>query len=252
MLQDTRKKVPSTMPKILQDDKARTFAPTGLEIAYLPKYGEKSDRSKNLLEEYTDILEGKKDISNPEKKLKKTNTKHFFDSEKKVEKLDPKYIGKFLKNDELKEFYRYEPEISNARIKYFDRIINENPEISIRKISIITKLKELYAQRKTYFRNKFNNNLEINNFIKLRSTDDEIHKLEDEFRKQQGSSVFTYQNKFVKLLTLLTQLLTKNNSKKLKDDINQILKELYNSKQITRQVYNTLNKALISANIYKK
>ena len=102
-----------------------------------------------------------------------------------------------------------------------------------------------------HFRNKFNNNLEINKFIKLRSIDDETHKLEDEFRKQQGSSVFTYQNKFVKLLTLLTQLLTKNNSKKLKDDINQILKELYNSKQITRQVYNTLNKALISATFIK-
>ena len=68
--------------------------------------------------------------------------------------------------------------------------------------------------------------------------------MEDDFRKQQGSSVFTYQNKFVKLLTLLTQLLTKNNSKKPKDDINQILKELYNSKQITRQVYNTLNKTI--------
>ena len=76
-----------------------------------------------------------------------------------------------------------------------------------------------------YFRNKFNNNLEINKFIKLRSIDDETRKLEDEFRKQQGSSVFTHQNKFVKLLTLLTQLLTKNNSKKRKDDINQILKE---------------------------
>ena len=71
------------------------------------------------------------------------------------------------------------------------------------------------------------------------------------------------QNKFVKLLTLLTQLLTKNtaepsslersalersalarNSKKFKDDINQILKELYDSKQITKQVYNMLNKSI--------
>ena len=70
--------------------------------------------------------------------------------------------------------------------------------------------------------------------------------MEDKLRKQQGSSVFIYQNKFVKVLTLLTQLLSKNNSKKLKNDINQILKELYNSKQITRKVYNTLNKALMS------
>ena len=57
--------------------------------------------------------------------------------------------------------------------------------------------------------------------------------------------MFAYQNKFVKLLTLLTQLLTKNYSKKLKDDINQILKELYNSKQMTKQVYNILNKSII-------
>ena len=32
---------------------------------------------------------------------------------------------------------------------------------------------------------------------------------------------------------------------------NQILKELYNSKQITRQVYNTLNKALMSTTFIK-
>ena len=76
--------------------------------------------------------------------------------------------------------------------------------------------------------------------------------MEDEFRKQQGSSVFKYQNKFLKLLTLLTQLLTKNNSKKLKDDINQILKELYNSKQITRQVYNTLIKQYVFKELYKE
>ena len=75
--------------------------------------------------------------------------------------------------------------------------------------------------------------------------DDEIRKLEYEFRNQKGSDTCTYQNKFVKLLTLLTQLLTKNNSKKLKDDIYQILKELYNSKQITKQVYNILNKSII-------
>ena len=77
------------------------------------------------------------------------------------------------------------------------------------------------------------------------SLDDEIHKLEDGFRNQKGSGTFTYQNKFAKLLTLLTQLLTKNNSKNLKDDINQIFKELYNSKQITKQVYNILNKSIL-------
>ena len=101
------------------------------------------------------------------------------------------------------------------------------------------------------FENRVNNKPKINESVDLVSTDNEIRKLEDEFRKQQGTSVFPYQNKFVKLLTLLTQLLTKNNSKKLKDDINQILKELYNSKQITKQVYNILNKALMSTALIK-
>ena len=81
--------------------------------------------------------------------------------------------------------------------------------------------------------------------MSAKKIDDQIHKLEDEIRDQKGSGTFTYQNKFVKLLTLLTQLLTKNNSKKYKDDINQILKELYNSKQVTKQVYNILNKSTL-------
>ena len=81
--------------------------------------------------------------------------------------------------------------------------------------------------------------------MSAKKIDDQIHKLEDEIRDQKGSGTFTYQNKFVKLLTLLTQLLTKNNSKKYKDDINQILKELYNSKQVTKQVYNILNKSIL-------
>ena len=105
----------------------------------------------------------------------------------------------------MEEFYRYESEISNARIKYFDKIINENPEMSIKKTGIIIKLKKLHALREEYFIHKFNNNLERNKSIKSKSIDDKICQLEDEFRKQQGSSVFTYKNNFVKLLNLLSQ-----------------------------------------------
>ena len=112
--------------------------------------------------------------------------------------------------------------------------------MSNKKIDIINQLKTLYTIRKNYFEIKINDSKTPN----LKSLDDQIRKLEDEFRDQKGSGTFTYQNKFVKLLTLLTQLLTKNNSKKLKDDINQILKELYNLKQITKQVYNLLSKSI--------
>ena len=144
------------------------------------------------------------------------------------------------------EFYKYELNISDSKIKYFDKINKENPKMSAKKINIINQLKSLYTTRKNYFEVKINN--PKSKLHDLRSLlDDQIRKLEDEFREQKGSGTFTYQNKFVKLLTLLTQLFAKNtahNSKKLKDDINQMLKELYNSKQITKQVYNMLNKSI--------
>ena len=140
------------------------------------------------------------------------------------------------------EFYEYELNISNSRIKYLDKIIKENPKMSTKEIGIINQLKSLYTMRKEYFNVKINN--PESKTPDLRIVDDQIYKLEDEFRDQKGSGTFPSQNKFVKLLTLLTQLLTKNNSKKFKDNINQILKELYDSKQITKQVYNILNKSI--------
>ena len=144
------------------------------------------------------------------------------------------------------DFYEYELNISDSRINYLDKIIKENPEMSTKNIDIINQLKSLYTIRKNYFKIKINN--PKSKAPNLRSLDNEIRKLEDKFRDQKGSGTFTYQNKFVKLLTLLTQLLTKNNSKKLKEDINQILKELYNSKQITKQVYYILNKSILYKN----
>ena len=43
-----------------------------------------------------------------------------------------------MKND---KFYEYESNISDARMKYFDKTIKENPEILTKKINIINKLK---------------------------------------------------------------------------------------------------------------
>ena len=114
--------------------------------------------------------------------------------------------------------------------------------MSAKKIDIINQLKSLYRTRKDYFKIKIYN--PESKTPNLRSLDDQIRKLEDEFRDQKDSGTFTSQNKFVKLLTLLTQLLTENSSKKFKDDINQIPKELYHSKQKTKQVYNMLNKSV--------
>ena len=52
------------------------------------------------------------------------------------------------------EFYEYELNISNSRIKYLDKIIKENPTMSAKKIDIISQLKSLYTMRKDYFKIK--------------------------------------------------------------------------------------------------
>ena len=81
--------------------------------------------------------------------------------------------------------------------------------MSAKKIDIINQLKLLYTLRKDYFKIKTYDRESKTPNLKL--LDDQICKLEGEFRDQKGSGMFTSQNKFVKLLTLLTQLLTKNN-----------------------------------------
>ena len=50
---------------------------------------------------------------------------------------------------------------------------------------------------------------------------------------------------------LLSKIYTNNSSKELINDIKQLVKNLYDNKQITKQVYNILNKALMSVTFIK-
>ena len=49
---------------------------------------------------------------------------------------------------------------------------------------------------------------------------------------------------YVDLPVLLSKMYTNNNSKELINDIKQLVKNLYDNKQITKQLYNILNKAM--------
>ena len=60
--------------------------------------------------------------------------------------------------------------------------------------------------------------------------------------RKKGSGIFAL-GSVAKLPILLSQLYTKTNSD-VKNDIKQLLNELYNSKQITKFVYNNLIKAI--------
>ena len=98
--------------------------------------------------------------------------------------------------------------------------------------------------------NKIDNNLKANENINITSIKSDIIKQEKKLRElsKKGWGMFTSQKEFAKLLTFLAQLLTNNtarNSKKLISDIEQLINNLYNNKQITKQVYNMLNKSIL-------
>ena len=102
----------------------------------------------------------------------------------------------------------------------------------------------MYNLKQIYYLNKVNNNSEENKAINIALLTSDRNELEKRLRDQKGSGIFTSQKEFAKLLTFLAQLHAGNNSKKLKNDINQLLKALYKSKQISKLVYENLIAAI--------
>ena len=158
-------------------------------------------------------------------------------------------------NKTLKENYTYEAQKVSKEIEKYNKIINDNLDMSSEKSEIINKLIELHSLIKIYNLNKIDNNLKANENINNISIQSDIMKLEKRLRElsKKGMGVFTSQKEFAKLLTFLAQLLTSNtagpsalarSSKKLISHIEQLINNLYDNKQITKQVYNMLNKSI--------
>ena len=95
-----------------------------------------------------------------------------------------------------------------------------------------------------HYLNKIDNDLKANENIDNISIGSEIRELEKRLGDlpKKGSGAFTSQKEFAKLLTFLAQLLTNNSSKEPISHIIQLINNLYDNKQITKQVYNVLNK----------
>ena len=79
-----------------------------------------------------------------------------------------------------------------------------------------------------------------NQLIKKRN-DSKSKKRTDQakfFKDQKGKG-------HINLPIALSKMYTNNSSKELISDIEQLINNLYNNKQITKQVYNILNKSII-------
>ena len=203
--------------------------------------------SENLLDK--EIRDAKK-ILELAKKCSELNTKSIAETNKMVEELRAKNKarGEYGKKvDEiLKEHYTTEAQMASEELEKFNKMINNDLDMSGEKSEIINKLIELYSLRQIYYLNKIDNNSKANEKIDNIPSIIEISKLKKRLRKlpKKGSGMFTSLKTFAKLLTFLTQLHAGNKSKKFKNNVNQLLKLLYNSKQISELVYKNLIAAI--------
>ena len=115
----------------------------------------------------------------------------------------------------LEEYYTNEAQRASKEREKFNKIINDNLDMSSEKSEIINKLIELYSLIQIYYLNKIDNNLKSNENIDNISIESEIRELKKRLRDlpKKGSGVFTSQKEIAKLLTFLAQLLTNNSSK---------------------------------------
>ena len=153
---------------------------------------------------------------------------------------------KLAKTDKvLKKYYAKEAQKASEEIEKYNKMINDNLDMSSEKSEIINKLIELQNLIQIYNLNKIDNNLKANENINNILIERDIMKLEKRLRElsKKGRGVFTSQKEFAKLLNFLAQLLTNNtaepsalarSSKKLISDIEQLINNLYDNKQITK------------------
>ena len=173
------------------------------------KYSESNAKTNKMIKELRAKIKDREEVSkNTDKVLKENNTKEAPKASEEIEK--------------------------------YNKMINDNLDMSSEKSEIINKLIQIYNL------NKIDKNLKANENIDNISIESDIWKLEKRLRElpKKGRGVFTSQKEFAKLLTFLAQLLTNNSSKKLISDIEQLINNLYDNNQITKQVYNMLNKSI--------
>ena len=83
------------------------------------------------------------------------------------------------------------------------------------------------------------------NYHKEDEDDNGYEKTSSKIKTEEARSFKDQKGKgYVNLPILLSKMYTNNSSKELKNNIKQLIKYLYDNKQITKQVYNNLNKAI--------
>ena len=116
----------------------------------------------------------------------KFNAESIAKTDKEIEEIKAKNKAKeeVSKNTDkvLKKYYTNEAQKASKEIKKFNKMINDNLDMSSEKSEIINKLIELYSLIQINYLNKIDNNLETNENIDNISIGSDIRKLEKRLR----------------------------------------------------------------------
>ena len=205
--------------------------------------GNNNEYCKKLVDESKELL---KTIEKNDKDKKYTS------ADELIKKLNSRVEDDRKINEIPKKYYVEEAQRASEKVEKFNKMINDNLDMSSEKSETISRLIGLYSLRQIYYLNKIDNNLKANENIDDILINHEIYELETRLKDQKSSGMFTSQKEFAKLLTFLAQLHAGNNSKKLKNDINRLLKALYNSKQIGEVSIKKLNRRYLTYKNDKK
>ena len=126
--------------------------------------------------------------------------------------------------------------MASKEIEKYNKMINDNLDMLSEKSKIINELIELYHLMNLYYLNKIDNNIKIDEKIDNISINNKVNKLRLKLISHKGKG-------YVNLPILLSKL-SVTNSKELMSDIKNLLNNLQDTKQITKQVYNNLIKAM--------
>ena len=233
----------STLPNVIQDVrkrdyKARTFAPPDIDDDEMKRLAEITEASLKKLDPEDSEIENiitKMKRSKFSKNTNKYNSINLNDVNDLINLINSEIIEKDNTVD-----------LGNNEEIYFRDLNNFLYDIKDGKINDFNKEREhekrlKNTEKKLANRKKFGRNT----------------RLYDQYINMLKRILFSDKNSSGKGLNvsslpiLLSKIYTNNSSKELINNIKQLIKNLYDNKQITKQVYNILNKALMSTTFIK-
>ena len=232
---------PSMLPKMLQDDKARTFALPDNTAGPSPL--ERINKSLSTLKNLDDKTYSFEDELTFDEFKKPADFKMDDFLKSKYERIDlneAKNLSNLI-DKEITEGGNIIDFGNNNEI-YFRDLANFLEDVKLGNINDLNKERE-YKKRLKNTEIKFANRTKFSKFTRLYEQYININIINIIlilFTKRSSGKGLNVSS----LPILLPKIYTNNSSKELINDIKQLVKNLYDNKKINKQVYNILNKAL--------